>query len=61
VNLRVVAQCIGVDELRRHGPGADHGFAALCRLTGVDGGTPTLSVTVDVVGADTADVLSSQY
>lgn len=33
--LRGVARRIGVDELRRHWPGTDDGFAALCRLTGL--------------------------
>ena len=33
--LRSVARRIGVEQLRRHWPGSDDGFAALCRLTGI--------------------------
>ena len=33
--LRSVARRIGVDQLRRHRPGSDDGFAALCHLTGI--------------------------
>jgi len=35
LTLRSVARRAGVDALRRHWPGTDDGFAALCRLTGV--------------------------
>jgi hypothetical protein len=30
-----VARRTGIDELRRHWPGTEDGFAAVCRLTGV--------------------------
>jgi uncharacterized membrane protein YkvA (DUF1232 family) len=33
--LRSVARGTGINELRRHWPGTEDGFAALCRLTGV--------------------------
>jgi uncharacterized membrane protein YkvA (DUF1232 family) len=33
--LRRVARRTGIDELRRHWPGTEDGFAAVCRLTGV--------------------------
>jgi len=33
--LRSVARRIGVEQMRRHWPGSDDGFAALCRLTGI--------------------------
>jgi len=33
--LRSVARRIGVEQLRRHWPGSDDGFAALCHLTGI--------------------------
>ncbi len=35
IALRSVARRTGIDELRRHWPGTEDGFAALCRLTGV--------------------------
>jgi len=35
IALRSVAQRTGINELRRHWPGTEDGFAALCRLTGV--------------------------
>jgi uncharacterized membrane protein YkvA (DUF1232 family) len=35
--LRSVARRTGVDQLRRHWPGTQDGFAALCRLTGLPG------------------------
>jgi uncharacterized membrane protein YkvA (DUF1232 family) len=35
IALRSVARRTGIDELRRHWPGTEDGFAAVCRLTGV--------------------------
>jgi uncharacterized membrane protein YkvA (DUF1232 family) len=35
IALRSVARRTGINELRRHWPGTEDGFAALCRLTGV--------------------------
>jgi uncharacterized membrane protein YkvA (DUF1232 family) len=35
IALRRVARRTGIDELRRHWPGTEDGFAAVCRLTGV--------------------------
>jgi uncharacterized membrane protein YkvA (DUF1232 family) len=35
IALRKVARRTGIDELRRHWPGTEDGFAAVCRLTGV--------------------------
>jgi hypothetical protein len=35
IALRGVVRRMGIDELRRHWPGTEDGFAALCRLTGV--------------------------
>jgi uncharacterized membrane protein YkvA (DUF1232 family) len=35
IALHSVARRTGIDELRRHWPGTEDGFAALCRLTGV--------------------------
>jgi uncharacterized membrane protein YkvA (DUF1232 family) len=36
--LRSVARRVGIDELRRHWPGSEDGFQALCRLTGLTTG-----------------------
>nr|WP_238345545.1 DUF1232 domain-containing protein [Actinopolymorpha cephalotaxi] len=33
--LRAVVRRAGIDAVRRHWPGSDEGFAALCRLTGI--------------------------
>jgi uncharacterized membrane protein YkvA (DUF1232 family) len=33
--LRSVVRRAGIDAVRRHWPGSDDGFAALCRLTGI--------------------------
>jgi uncharacterized membrane protein YkvA (DUF1232 family) len=33
--LRSVVRRAGIDAVRRHWPGTDDGFAALCRLTGI--------------------------
>ncbi|MEV4830466.1 YkvA family protein [Micromonospora sp. CA-248260] len=41
--LRAVVRRAGVDAVRRHWPGTEDGFAALCRLTGIrppDGDRP---------------------
>jgi uncharacterized membrane protein YkvA (DUF1232 family) len=35
IALRSIARRTGVNELRRHWPGTEDGFAAFCRLTGV--------------------------
>jgi uncharacterized membrane protein YkvA (DUF1232 family) len=35
IALRSVARRTGIGELRRHWPGTEDGFAALCQLTGV--------------------------
>jgi len=37
--LRSVVRRAGVPAVRRHWPGTDDGFAALCRLAGIPGGT----------------------
>ncbi len=36
VTLRSVARRTGVEEMRRHWPGTEDGFHALCRLVGLD-------------------------
>jgi uncharacterized membrane protein YkvA (DUF1232 family) len=40
IALRRVVRRMGIDELRRHWPGTEDGFAALCRLTGVSPSRP---------------------
>jgi uncharacterized membrane protein YkvA (DUF1232 family) len=40
IALRSVARRTGINELRRHWPGTEDGFAALCRLTGVSSSPP---------------------
>lgn len=37
--LRSVVRRAGLDAVRAHWPGSDDGFAALCRLTGLNGST----------------------
>lgn len=37
--LRSVVRRAGIDAVRSHWPGSDDGFAALCRLTGLNGST----------------------
>jgi uncharacterized membrane protein YkvA (DUF1232 family) len=39
--LRSTVRSAGLDTVRAHWPGSDDGFAALCRLTGLPGGSPT--------------------
>src|SRR6476469_5773728 len=39
--LRSVVRRAGLPAVRRHWPGTDDGFAALCRLTGITGPTTT--------------------
>lgn len=39
--LRSVVRRAGLPAVRRHWPGTDDGFAALCRLTGLSHGTPS--------------------
>jgi uncharacterized membrane protein YkvA (DUF1232 family) len=39
--LRSVVRRAGLDAVRRHWPGTDDGFAALCRLAGLPGGRPS--------------------
>ena len=43
MTLRSVARRTGSNELRRHWPGTEEGFAALCRLTGLPIHLPTRS------------------
>lgn len=40
VILRSVVRRAGIQAVRRHWPGTDDGFAALCRLTGLPAGKP---------------------
>jgi len=42
MTLRSVARRTGTDELRRHWPGTEDGFTALCRLTGLPVHPPAL-------------------
>ncbi|GIH14457.1 YkvA family protein [Rugosimonospora africana] len=39
--LRAVVRRAGIGAVRRHWPGTDDGFAALCRLTGLSAGSPS--------------------
>jgi uncharacterized membrane protein YkvA (DUF1232 family) len=41
VVLRSVVRRAGLEAVERHWPGTPDGFAALCRLTGIDAGAPT--------------------
>jgi uncharacterized membrane protein YkvA (DUF1232 family) len=50
--LRSVVRAAGVGAVRRHWPGTEDGFAALCRLTGI---SPTTGAAPDPAGIDTAD------